>query len=173
MPASNQHGAVYGHVAGAVQGYLALVKGRFPSEARAAATQAIIAQADTRARALAPVIAEIRATGVHSYRGIAAQLDTRGIPTARGGHWAQRKCATRAFDRRARADFRARLALMPQESPVLPVEATIAVRRLEEEFCLRFVRCAHSDPNSFRFRASFESCLHNEAMENYEEERKE
>jgi hypothetical protein len=40
------------------------------------------------ARSLAPVIAEIRATGVHSYRGIAAQLDTRDIPTAHGGRWA-------------------------------------------------------------------------------------
>jgi hypothetical protein len=82
--------------------------------------------------------------------------------------------AKNACGEAAIADFRARLVLMQQESPVLPVEATIAVRRLEEEFCLRFVRCAHSDPNSFRFRASFESCLHNEAMENYEaEERKE
>jgi hypothetical protein len=71
-------------------------------------------------------------------------------------------------------DFRARLALMQQESPVLPIESTIAVRRLEEEFCLRFVRCVHSDPNSFQFRASFESRLHDEAMEKYEAgERKE
>ena len=51
--------------------------------------------------------------------------------------------------------FNSLLVLIQQESPVLPVEATIAVRRLEEEFCLRFVRCAHNDPNSFRFRASF------------------
>ena len=64
--------------------------------------------------------------------------------------------AKNACGEAAIADFRARLALMQQESPVLPVGATIAVRRLEEEFCLRFVRCAHSDPNSFRFRASFE-----------------
>jgi hypothetical protein len=64
--------------------------------------------------------------------------------------------AKNACGEAAIADFRARLMLIQQESPVLPVEATIAVRRLEEEFCLRFVRCAHSDPNSFRFRASFE-----------------
>jgi hypothetical protein len=61
---------------------------KFTREARAAARQAIVAQADTRARSLAPVIAEIRAAGVHSYRGIAAQLNARGIPTARGGRWA-------------------------------------------------------------------------------------
>jgi hypothetical protein len=54
----------------------------------AAARQAIVAQANTRARALAPVFAEIRAAGVHSYRGIAVQLNARGIPTARGGRWA-------------------------------------------------------------------------------------
>ena len=61
---------------------------KFTREARAAARQAIVAQANTRARALAPVIAEICAAGVHSYRGIAAQLDARGVPTARGGRWA-------------------------------------------------------------------------------------
>jgi hypothetical protein len=64
------------------------MRGKFTREARAAARQAIVAQADRRARALAPVFAEIRAAGVHSYKGIAAQLDARGIPTARGGRWA-------------------------------------------------------------------------------------
>jgi hypothetical protein len=64
------------------------VKGQFTREARAVARQAIVTQADTRARALALVIAEIRATGVHSYRGIAAELDAHGIPTARSGRWA-------------------------------------------------------------------------------------
>ena len=62
--------------------------GQFTHKARAAARQAIVAQADTRAWGLALVIAEIRAAGAHSYRGIAAQLDARGIPTARGGRWA-------------------------------------------------------------------------------------
>ncbi len=57
-------------------------------KAREAARQAIIIQADARARSLAPIITEIRATGVRSYNGIAAQLDKRGIPTARGGRWA-------------------------------------------------------------------------------------
>jgi hypothetical protein len=71
-------------------------------------------------------------------------------------------------------DFKGRLAAIQQESPVPPVESTIAVRRLEEDFCLRFVRCVLSDPNGFQFRASFESCLHEEAMEKFEgEDRKE
>jgi hypothetical protein len=56
--------------------------------AREAARQTIVARADARARSLAPLIAEIRAAGVHSYNGIASELDRRGIPTARGGQWA-------------------------------------------------------------------------------------
>jgi len=55
---------------------------------------AIVTQADTRARALSPVIAEIRASGVQSYKGIAAELHKRGVPTARGG----RRAATQVRD---------------------------------------------------------------------------
>jgi len=36
----------------------------------------------------APVIREIRASGISSLRGIAAVLNTRGVRTARGGRWA-------------------------------------------------------------------------------------
>ena len=36
---------------------------------------------------VAPVILEIRASGVDSLRGIAAVLNTRGVRTARGGRW--------------------------------------------------------------------------------------
>jgi hypothetical protein len=72
------------------------------------------------------------------------------------------------------ADFKRRLDLIQQQSPVLSVDATIAVRRLEEEFCVRFVRCTFNDRESVRFRANFESCLHDEAMEKFEtDERKE
>ena len=37
---------------------------------------------------VAPVIGQIRASGVASLRGIAAVLNTRGVRTARGGRWA-------------------------------------------------------------------------------------
>ena len=38
--------------------------------------------------AVAPVIAELQASGAESLRAIAAGLNARGIPTARGaGHW--------------------------------------------------------------------------------------
>ncbi len=37
---------------------------------------------------VAPIIQQIRASGVGSLRGIAAVLNTRGVRTARGGRWA-------------------------------------------------------------------------------------
>ena len=36
---------------------------------------------------LAPILAEVRASGASSLREIAAALDARRIPTARGGAW--------------------------------------------------------------------------------------
>ena len=36
---------------------------------------------------LAPIIADIKATGANSLREIAAELNGRGKPTARGGEW--------------------------------------------------------------------------------------
>jgi hypothetical protein len=53
-------------------------------EAREAARRAVAANADARARALAPVIAEIRASGITAPSAIAAALTARRIPTARG-----------------------------------------------------------------------------------------
>ena len=44
-------------------------------------------EAARRAEKLAPVIAEVRAAGASSLRQIAAGLNQRGIPTARGGAW--------------------------------------------------------------------------------------
>ena len=58
---------------------------------------------------------------------------------------------------------KANLALMQQSSPAMSVEATIAQRRLEEEFCLRFVRCV-----LVRFTSAFETCLRDEALEKYD-----
>ncbi|MER2267052.1 recombinase family protein [Methylobacterium oxalidis] len=44
-------------------------------------------RAARRAADLAPIIASIRAGGVESLNGIAAELNRREIPTARGGTW--------------------------------------------------------------------------------------
>lgn len=40
-----------------------------------------------RAKALAPIIAELQAAGISSLRGIAAALNERGVTTANGGQW--------------------------------------------------------------------------------------
>ena len=45
------------------------------------------AKAAARAADLAPVVAEIKASGRASLRAIAAELDVRGIPAPRGGNW--------------------------------------------------------------------------------------
>ena len=55
--------------------------------ARGAAHKAISANADVFAANVLPVIREVKATGA-SLRQIAAALNSRGIPTARGGRWA-------------------------------------------------------------------------------------
>lgn len=45
-------------------------------------------RADARAADLAPLIAELQASGVTTLHGIAAELNRRGIPTAAGrGEW--------------------------------------------------------------------------------------
>ncbi len=55
--------------------------GRVKGRARRAA------MAQDRAKDLAPIIADIQATGASSLRQIAARLDARSIPTARGSRW--------------------------------------------------------------------------------------
>jgi len=53
-------------------------------EARAAGRKVGKQRADARAMALAPVIADIKASGITTPYTIAAELVRRGIPTARG-----------------------------------------------------------------------------------------
>jgi DNA invertase Pin-like site-specific DNA recombinase len=56
--------------------------------ARAAGRKRLVDRANERATDLAPTIAELQAAGVRSLRGIAAALNERGIPVARGrGEW--------------------------------------------------------------------------------------
>jgi DNA invertase Pin-like site-specific DNA recombinase len=59
-----------------------------PGAGQAAATKAVKMRAAQAADDLAPIIAEIRAGGATSLRHVAAELNERGIPTARGGRWA-------------------------------------------------------------------------------------
>jgi DNA invertase Pin-like site-specific DNA recombinase len=56
--------------------------------ARAAERKRLVERANERATDLAPTIAELQAAGIRSLRGIAAALNERGIPAARGrGEW--------------------------------------------------------------------------------------
>jgi DNA invertase Pin-like site-specific DNA recombinase len=61
--------------------------GRLTAKARQAGHDANAAQARQRAKDLAPIIAEMQAAGTTSARAIAAGLEQRGVPTARGGKW--------------------------------------------------------------------------------------
>lgn len=69
------------------------------AEARDKARQQIATGADRFARNVAPLIREIRATGANSFRAIAAALNARGVPTARGGRW--EAATVRNVERRA------------------------------------------------------------------------
>ncbi len=56
-------------------------------KAREAGSAAVAAIAAARAADIAPVIAELQAAGITSLRAIAAALNDRAIPTAKGGAW--------------------------------------------------------------------------------------
>jgi hypothetical protein len=58
------------------------------AKARAAGKAARRAKAQVRAIRLAPVVKELQAAGFESLRAIAAGLDERDIPAARGKWWA-------------------------------------------------------------------------------------
>jgi hypothetical protein len=45
------------------------------------------ALANVRAADLAPIIAELQASGITTLRGIASELTRRGVPTALGRRW--------------------------------------------------------------------------------------
>jgi DNA invertase Pin-like site-specific DNA recombinase len=53
----------------------------------AAGIAAVRANADRHAAQVLPVVSAIRADGVTSLKGIAGELNRRGILTARGGQW--------------------------------------------------------------------------------------
>ena len=61
--------------------------GEVGDKGRAAGIETRQAKAKGRAGDLAPIIADLRAKGATSLREIAAGLNARGIPTARGGVW--------------------------------------------------------------------------------------
>jgi DNA invertase Pin-like site-specific DNA recombinase len=66
---------------------------RLTAKARAAGRAAVKERARNRALDLAPIIQELRADGCESLRAIAAGLEERGIPAARGGKWSAEQVA--------------------------------------------------------------------------------
>ena len=54
---------------------------------RKRAGAAMAAKANERAAALAPILRELRATGITSTTELAARLNARRIPAPRGGKW--------------------------------------------------------------------------------------
>jgi DNA invertase Pin-like site-specific DNA recombinase len=60
---------------------------RLTAKQRAAGRAVRQEQARRRVLDLAPTIKELQATGAQSLRALAAGLDERGIPAARGGKW--------------------------------------------------------------------------------------
>jgi DNA invertase Pin-like site-specific DNA recombinase len=60
---------------------------RKAGKGNAAAVKRIKKKAESRAEQLAPIIGDIRASGVTSLQGIARELNARGMQTARGGQW--------------------------------------------------------------------------------------
>jgi hypothetical protein len=73
---------------------------RLTTKARKSGNEAVARAAKQRASDVAPVIAELQASGAESLRAIAAGLNARGIPTARGnGQWSAVQVA-RVIERR-------------------------------------------------------------------------
>lgn len=64
------------------------VRSRYqPVAAAALGREVQVSEAYRFAANVLPLIQTIRAAGVTSLRGIAAALNARGVPTARGGRW--------------------------------------------------------------------------------------
>jgi hypothetical protein len=57
------------------------------AKGRLAALESRRKAARQRAEDLAPIISELQASGIKSLGGIAASLNDRGVPAARGGKW--------------------------------------------------------------------------------------
>lgn len=79
---------------------------------------------------------------------------------------AQTDCGTMALTEYTRKN----LALLTSSGPVMSVEATVAQRRLTEQFCVRFTRCLFPNPEAdaahqIEFQSAFSTCIDDEEEE--------
>jgi hypothetical protein len=86
MPLSLRNRAAAPAPARANRGWFAMSKRpiSFPPGAHLAASEPRMARAAARAADLAPIVAELQATGIKSLNGIATALNARGVRTPRG-----------------------------------------------------------------------------------------
>jgi DNA invertase Pin-like site-specific DNA recombinase len=80
MTAAKARGQVFGNPNGAAPF-------RRAGKGNVAAVEAIVARADAHARDVLPVIEDVRASGITSLKGIAGELNRRGILTPQRGKW--------------------------------------------------------------------------------------
>jgi hypothetical protein len=85
-----------------------------------------------------------------------------GILAADAQRGSSNVCATAAFQEYNRMN----LALL-QSAPFKTMEIAIAQRRLQEQFCARFVACLHGDTSKLPAQLEFSRCLEDEAKEQY------
>jgi hypothetical protein len=68
----------------------------------------------------------------------------------------EKTCLTAAFTEYNKAN----LAIMTQVTTVMSVEATVAQRRLQEQYCIRVAQCRTTSPMALA--ATFSRCLDDE-----------
>ena len=87
-------------------------------------------KADNFAANLLPLIRELQANGVTSYRAIARELERRGIKTARGGYWFSTQVSNILRRTRARQSGMAQLRRSPGPPMTLGNLRQLGVRGL-------------------------------------------
>jgi hypothetical protein len=94
---------------------------------------------------------------------VAATVGGNSLAQSRNRDDATTACILAAFKQYNAAN----LAILQGASPIMTIEATVAQRRLQEQYCLSYARCvvAGIPPSAVAIplAASFSECLHDEA----------
>ena len=62
----------------------------------------------------------------------------------------------------------ASFVLRQAPAELMTVEAMVSQRRLQEQYCLEYVKCILGEPETVRYQAAFSSCLREETLEQYD-----